>query len=55
MLADLVAHRFDLLGGAVDGDESLDFAGNPDGKENRVYAAFFQAWDIDAAFRIPGG
>ncbi len=55
MFADLVANGLDLVGGALDGYGPGDFAGNPDGEENRVEAAFFHARDVHAAFGIAGG
>ena len=52
MLADLVAHSLNLLGGTLNGDGTGDFARHPDREENCVEAAFFHARDVHAAFGV---
>ncbi len=47
--AHLLAHRIDLIERVLDGFRPRDFAGNPDGKENRAESAFLHPRNIDAA------
>src|SRR5258707_12254587 len=50
-LAHLFAHCVDLIERVLDGLRPRDFAGNPDGEENRAEPALFHARDIEAAAR----
>ena len=48
MLANLLAHRVDLNKGAIYGLGPGNFAGHPNGKENRAEVAFAHAGNVDA-------
>jgi hypothetical protein len=52
MLADLLADSADLIESFLDSLRSGDFAGNPDGKENRAEVAVAHARDVDAAVGV---
>src|SRR5215470_19915206 len=53
MFANLLAHRIDLIQSALHGLRPGNFAGHPDGKENRGKIALAHARDVDTAVAIP--
>src|SRR5580704_5233427 len=52
MLANLLVHSFNLSERAFYRLWPRDFAGNPNGKEDRPKAALLHTWDVDAPQRI---